>query len=82
MLYYILHSYMDAHLNVCMLYQTSLVTEYLITHINIRALTSMYALMCYQMALLTECLITHITNIRALTSMYALMSYQMPLSTE
>jgi hypothetical protein len=52
------------------LYQTTLVTECLITDItSIRALTSMYALMCYQMALRTECPITHFTGIRALTNM-------------
>jgi len=55
-----------------MLYETTRVTECLITHITpIRALTSMYALMAYQIALTTECLITHIACIRALTSMYA-----------
>jgi hypothetical protein len=39
----------------CMPYQPTLVTECLITNTtNIRALTSMYALMCYEIAFCIE----------------------------
>jgi len=49
---------------------------------NIRALTTVCALMSYHIFRLTECLITLFKGIRALTSMYALMFYQTVLSTE
>jgi len=53
-----------------MIYQATLVTECLITHItSIRALTSMYVLMSYQMAVFTECFFTHITRVRTLIPM-------------
>jgi hypothetical protein len=84
MLYYILHSYTGAHLNVCVyaLSGYSSLNALLHTSKITRVLTSMYALMSYQMALVTEFPITYITNMTALTSMYALMSYQMALVTE
>jgi hypothetical protein len=66
-----------------MCYQTLLLIVCLITNItNIRALTTMYALMSCQSPLFTEFLITHITSIMALTTMCAFMCYQTPLLTE
>ena len=49
-------------MNALMIYQTTLVTKCLITHVtSTAAFTTMYALMSYQTALLTECLIAHFT---------------------